>query len=224
MKLKPLSSDFSTVLFDLDGTIVDSMWMWTDIDKEYLARYDKQFYPELQREIEGMSIDETAVFFKERFDIPRTTSEMKQDWIEMSLHKYRDEVRLKPYAAEFLTFLKRHGIKTGIATSNAIEMVMACLNSNSISEYFAIIITAGDVERGKPFPDVYLHTAKCLGSAPNECIVFEDVPAGISAGRAAGMETIAVYDDFSEALTEEKIRLADHYIHDFGELMDLQAL
>ena len=64
-----------------------------------------------------------------------------------------------------------------------------------------------------------MHAANILGSRPEECIVFEDVPAGILAGKAAGMETIAVYDEFSEKLYEEKIKLADHYITDYSELL-----
>lgn len=219
MKLKKLSSDFSTVIFDLDGTIVDSMWMWTDIDIEYLARFDKPFYPQIQRDIEGMSIEETALYFQSELNVPRSTEEMIQDWVDMSLKKYRDEVRLKPYAREFISFLRSEGIKTGIATSNAIPMVEACLKSNGIYEMFDKIVSSSHVKRGKPHPDVYLHTADLLDSASEECIVFEDIPAGIIAGNAAGMETVAVYDKFSEGLTEEKMKLANLYIRDFGELL-----
>lgn len=218
MRLKRLNSDFSTVIFDLDGTVVDSMWMWTDIDIEYLARFGKEFYPQIQRDIEGMSIKETALYFQAELHVPRSIEEMMQDWIDMSIEKYRNEVKLKPYAKEFLMLLKESGIKTGIATSNALPMVEACLKSNHVYELFDRIVSASDVERGKPHPDVYLHAAELLDASPTECVVFEDIPAGIIAGNAAGMETVAVHDKFSETLTDEKRKLANLYIRDFGEL------
>ena len=110
------------VIFDLDGTLVDSMWMWTDIDIEYLARFGHPFDPEMQKEIEGMSIEETARYFKKRYNIPSTLEEIQADWIRMSIDKYRHEVPLKPYAHEFLKFLKSRSIRTAIASSNAMDM------------------------------------------------------------------------------------------------------
>ena len=139
-------NDPEAVIFDLDGTLVDSMWMWTDIDKEYLARFGYPFDKQIQREIEGMSIGETAVWFKERYHIPDSLEKIQSDWIRMSIDKYRNEVPLKPFAGEFLTFLKSRGIKTGIASSNAIYMVEACLDSLSVRDKFDIIATASEGE------------------------------------------------------------------------------
>ena len=108
------------VIFDLDGTLVDSMWMWEDIDIDYLG---------LQKAIEGMSFTETAVYFKERFGLPDSIEEIKEAWIAMSLEKYEKEVPLKPGAREFLEELAARGIPAGIATSNGREMVSAVLKS-----------------------------------------------------------------------------------------------
>lgn len=211
-------SGSEAVLFDLDGTLVDSMWMWPDIDVEYLARFGMTMPPGLQRVIEGMSFSETAVYFKDVLGIPRSLEEIKQDWEDMAFSKYAQEVRLKPYALELLKFLQSKGIKMGIATSNGAAMVDACLDHLSIRSYFQNITTACEVRRGKPFPDIYLHVAEKLGANPSSCLVFEDVPAGIRAGKAAGMRVIAVDDPFSNDVLEEKKRLADAYILSFGEL------
>ena len=207
------------VLFDLDGTLVDSMWMWKSIDIEYLARFGYDCPEDLQKSIEGMSFSETAVYFKERFSIPDTLEQMKADWTQMSIDKYRYEVPLKPGAGEFLKELKRRGIKTGIATSNGREMVDAVLKALQIEEYFDVVTTACEVAAGKPAPDIYLKVAETLGAAPEDCLVFEDVPAGILAGKRAGMEVCAVEDDFSLSMTEEKKKLADYYIKDYDELL-----
>ena len=206
-------------LFDLDGTLVDSMWMWTEIDIEYLNRFGRQFSPGLQKEIEGMSFTETAVYFKETFSIPDSIEAIKADWTRMSLDKYAHEVPLKPYAEDVLKWLKACGMKIGISTSNYREMVDACLNSLGIAHYFDAVCTACEVKRGKPSPDIYLHTADRLGAEPSGCIVFEDVPAGIRAGKAAGMTVVAVDDAFSAPEEAEKRRLADFFIRDFGELL-----
>lgn len=207
------------VLFDLDGTLVDSMWMWKAIDIEYLSHFGYDCPEDLQKSIEGMSFSETAVYFKNRFSIPDTLEQMKADWTRMSIDKYRYEVSLKPGAGEFLNELKKRGIRTGIATSNGREMVDAVLQSLQMEEYFDVVTTACEVAAGKPAPDIYLKVAEALGVSPKECLVCEDVPAGILAAKRAGMEVCAVEDDFSLGMAAEKKALADYYIKDYYELL-----
>ena len=206
-------------LFDLDGTLVDSMWMWEAIDVEYLGRYGLECPSDLQKAIEGMSFSETAVYFKERFNLPDSIEEIKQAWVEMSLEKYQKEVPVKPGVREFLEEISIRGIKAGIATSNGREMVDAVLKSLGLEQYFQVVATACEVAAGKPAPDIYLEVARRLGAKPENCLVFEDVPAGIMAGKNAGMKVIAVEDDFSETMKEEKEQLADRLIHDFYEVL-----
>lgn len=206
------------VLFDLDGTLVDSMWMWKEIDIEYLGRFGYTCPPDLQKVIEGMSFSETAEYFKSRFQIPDSIDEIKQAWIQMSIEKYRSEVPLKPGALRLLQYLEKTGKKAGIATSNGRDMVDAVLESLQIRPYFQVIATACEVAAGKPAPDIYLEVARRLGAEPSRCMVFEDVPAGILAGKRAGMAVCAVEDTFSAGMREEKQKLADFYIDDYNEL------
>lgn len=218
--LLPLIRQKKAAIFDLDGTLVDSMWMWKAIDIEYLARYGYECPPMLQREIEGMSFSETAVYFKEYFHLPDTLEQIKRAWVEMSIEKYRNEVPMKKGALGFLQYLHASGIKTGIATSNGREMVDAVLESLNLTPYFHVIKTACEVAAGKPAPDIYLKVAEDLQTAPSDCIVFEDVPAGIQAGKAAGMVVCAVEDEFSIPLRQEKEALADFFIEDYDEIMN----
>lgn len=210
------------VLFDLDGTLVDSMWMWKEIDIEYLGSFGLTCPPDLQKVIEGMSFSETAQYFKTRFGLPDSIDEIKQAWIRMSIEKYRTEVPLKPGADKLLSYLARTGKKAGIATSNGRDMVDAVLDSLKIRPYFQVIATACEVAAGKPAPDIYLEVAKRLGVKPEACMVFEDVPAGILAGKRAGMAVCAVEDAFSTGMREEKQELADFYIEDYNELFESQ--
>ena len=208
------------VIFDLDGTLVDSMWMWKSIDVEYLGRYGYDCPGDLQKEIEGMSFSETAAYFKARFRLPDTLEEIKQAWTEMSLEKYRSQVPLKPGAKDFLDYMARRGVKAGIATSNGKAMVDAVLDSLKIRPYFQVVATACEVAAGKPAPDIYLNVAGRLGVEPEECLVFEDVPAGIQAGKSAGMTVCAVEDEFSRHMQQEKREMADFYINDYYEMLE----
>ncbi len=208
------------VIFDLDGTLVDSMWMWKAIDVEFLARYGYECPEDLQKAIEGMSFSETAAYFKERFQIPDSLEEIKAAWTEMSIEKYRSQVPLKPGVKDFLDRTAHLGMKAGIATSNGRAMVDAVLDSLGIRRYFQVVATACEVAAGKPAPDIYLNVAGRLGVRPEECLVFEDIPAGIQAGKSAGMTVFAVEDEFSRHMRREKAALADYYINDYYEMLD----
>ena len=165
------------VLFDLDGTLVDSMWMWGAIDVEYLGRHGLTVYPGLQQAIEGMSFSETAAYFKEQFALPDSLDVIKAEWIAMSKEKYAHEVPLKPGAREFLEYLKSHGIKAGIATSNGRELLDAVVAGQGLAPYFQCLMTSCEAGAGKPAPDIYLKVAAELGAKPEDCLVFEDTPA-----------------------------------------------
>ena len=207
------------VIFDLDGTLMDSMWMWRDIDIEYLGRYGYTPPEGLEQVIEGMGFTETAQYFKERFQLPDSIGKIKEDWLKMAWDKYAHEVKPKPGAVDFLRAIRKKGLRVGIASSNSRDLILACLEGNQIADCFDCIVTSCDVAKGKPAPDVYLKAAELLGAEPETCLVFEDVPAGILAGKRAGMHVGAVEDVFSLSMIEGKKELADFYIRDYRELI-----
>ncbi len=209
--------DIDAVIFDMDGSLVDSMWIWKSIDAEYLGRYGIPLPETLQSEIEGMSFSETAAYFKEHFLIPDSLEEIQADWNRMAWDKYMYEVPLKQGIPEFLKGCKENGIKLGIATSNSRELVEALAGVHNLREYFTSIVTGCDVDRGKPFPDIYLKVAKQLEVSPDRCLVFEDIVPGILAGRNAGMHVCAVEDAYSIDSRDKKRQLADYYIEDYRE-------
>lgn len=208
------------VIFDLDGTLVDSMWMWKSIDIEFLGNRGFACPNDLQKEIEGMSFSETAFYFKERFKLEESLKEIKEIWTKMSIEKYRHEVPLKPGAGDFLEFIRSKGLLAGIATSNGRQIVDAVIDSLNIGQYFQVVATACEVTAGKPAPDIYLKVAKELSISPAHCLVFEDVPAGILAGKRAGMTVCAVDDEFSRDMEGEKRQLADYFIGDYYQILN----
>lgn len=212
--------DIDAVLFDLDGSLVDSMGIWKEIDIAYLGRYNILLPEGLQGEIEGMSFSETACYFKEKFRIPEDVEQIKKDWNEMAWDKYTHHVPLKDGAMEFVEYCRENGIRLGIATSNSRLLVENVMSVHGILDYFDTIVTACDVEKGKPAPDVYLEAARRCKAIPERCLVFEDIVPGILAGKAAGMKVCAVADEYSRHQEQEKRRLSDYFITDYMDIME----
>jgi 16S rRNA pseudouridine516 synthase len=207
------------IIFDMDGTLIDSMWLWKTLDVAYLSRFGLTLPEGLQHDIEGMSFSETAHYFKERFQIPDSIEQMKQDWNEMAWDLYLHKVPLKDGVYEFLCSCRKRGIKLGIATSNSPELAQSIVNVHELNPYFSCIMTSCQVSRGKPAPDIYLAVAEALNVDPKDCLVFEDIIPGILAGLNAGMEVCGVEDAYSITTREEKMALAQYYIDSFRELL-----
>ena len=207
--------DFEAVIFDLDGSLVDSMWMWKAIDIEYLGGFGIEAPKDLQKEIGGRSFVETAIYFKERFGLEDSIEKIGDDWNRMAFDKYTHEVPLKDGADKFLAICEEKGIKLGIASSNSTELIEQVLASHGIRDKFKSIKSGTEVLKGKPAPDIYLTVAKELGAEPSKCLVFEDLVDGIIAGKNAGMTVVAVSDDYSRHSDEEKKELSDMYIEDY---------
>lgn len=209
--------DKKAVIFDLDGTLINSMWVWDEIDLEFLGARGLALPEDYKRAIEGMSFTETAEYSIRRFGLTESVEELTQIWRDMARDKYAHEVTLKPGVVEFLTYCRKQGLTMGIATSNSRELAETVLRSRGLFEFIETIVTACEVKKGKPAPDVYLEAARQLHTKPEHCLVFEDIPAGILAGKRAGMAVCAVEDSHSAIHQEEKHRLADFYIEDYRE-------
>ena len=212
-------NNIKACLFDMDGTLLDSMHIWKDIDIEFLERFGYELPPTLQREIEGMSFRETACYIKDRFHLPPSIEEIMNIWNEMAFQKYSEEIFFKEGAFEFVKMLKEKGIRTAICTSNSRELVNAVAEHLGFLPYFDTIITSCEVGAGKPAPDIYLEAAKRVGVAPEHCLVFEDIVTGLTAGKRAGMKLCAVEDVYSADQKEAKKAMADYYVENYLDLL-----
>lgn len=209
------------VIFDIDGTLVDSMGVWHQIDIEYFEVLGIPMPPTIQKDIEGMSFTETAVYFKETFELTeKTVDDIKLDWVRMANEKYLYEIKAKPGAKEYMTYLKNLGVKIGVATSNDKGLAMSALTPHGFAGKVDAIRTACEVNKGKPAPDIYLKVAEDLGVAPEHCLVFEDIPNGMRAGNAAGMTVIGVEDECAKKYMDEIKGLCKYYIKDYYDLLE----
>lgn len=207
------------VIFDMDGTLIDSMGIWSDIDKTFLSERGLFVPSDLHTQVEGKSFHETAAFFKERFALPESLEEIKQIWHGMAYERYAHGMRLKEGTGRFLQILGGMHKKIGIATSNSRELTECCLRDIGVLSCFDTIVTANEVVNGKPRPDIYRKAARNLGVKPSKCIVFEDTGAGIMAGNAAGMITCAVFDEHNREKYIENCGIADFSINCFYDII-----
>jgi len=212
-------SKFKAIIFDLDGTLIDSMGLWEEIDRIYLDKFGYDLPKDLQKNIEGKSFDETAIYFKTHFNLMDDVEVIKKDWHDLAEEFYKERVRIKSSVKELLIKIKSLNMPMAIATSNSKELAMMALKTNNIEKYFDAIVTSCEVGKGKPSPDVFLETAKRLNVSPIECLVFEDTHAGVIGAKKAGMTVFAVYDRHSEDFIEKIKESADEFIFNFDEII-----
>ncbi len=209
------------IIFDLDGTLVDSMWIWPSIDDDFLAKYGLtgQEPDTFHEGMAGLSYTEVAQYFLDLFpSLPLNNEEIMDEWMEMAHDKYMTQVTPKKGVITFIRSMRDRGIRMGIATSNDLSLTMDTLGALGMAGLFDSVHSATEVAHGKPSPGIYLLVAEDLAVPPGRCLVFEDIPQGIQAGKNAGMRVCAVEDDFSAPQRDRKIEAADYYIQDFTDL------
>lgn len=211
--------NFKAAIFDLDGTLLDSMWVWEKIDIDFLAKRDLTVPDKYIAEISSKSFKEAAEYTINLFGLEEDVEDIIEEWNRMAIDMYRHHVPLKPHAKEYLFFLKENGIKLGTATALPKELYEPVLRKNGIYEFFDAFSSTHEVGYGKENPDVYLLAAKKLKSSPNCCIAFEDTMSGIKGILAAGMRPYGVYDKYSQHEQAQIQELSKRYIYSFAELL-----
>lgn len=212
--------NIKAAIFDMDGTLVDSMWVWSKIDIEFLKKRGIALPSDLKDNIEHLSFTDTAKYFKDRFKLQESIEDIMKEWNDMALEEYSKNIKLKADADRFLFSLKTAGIKIALATSNSQMLLEASLKNNGILQYFDVITTTDEVARGKNFPDIYLLTAKRLGVTSEECIVFEDILPAVKGAKAAGMKVVGVFDEYSEHQKIDIINTADYFINEYKDIIE----
>ena len=184
-------------IFDLDGTLLDSMWVWDKVDTDFLGSRGFEVPLDYQKAIAAMGFRETARYTIERFRLEGQEEDIIREWNDMAARTYHEEVAIKPYVRELLEQLKRDGIRLGVATASYASLFEMCLKRNGIYDYFQAFTETKEVARGKGFPDIYIRAAEKIGCVPEECVVFEDIHQGILAAKEGGFYTVGVYEDKS---------------------------
>lgn len=216
--MKPLSA-FRGAVFDLDGTLLDSMHIWVDIDYAFLRSRGLPEETAYFERIKQISIREAADYTIARYSLSDTPEELIAWWMEMAGRAYHDAVALKPGAHDYLMLLKEKGVRLSVATACAPELYIPALRRLGVYELFDAFASLHEVPHGKSEPDVYLLAAQRMGVPPEDCMVFDDIIDGIRGAKKGGMTVVGVYDDSSKEQRGEIESAADYYIESFTELL-----
>ncbi len=210
-------SKLKGAIFDVDGTLLDSMYIWTNTAELFLKRRGIETKADMTESFITMSLSEGATFFKENFETTETIEEIMQDINNMVQEFYFDTVVKKPFVKEFLEKLKQKNVKMCIATATDKYLIEKALERNGILEYFSEIYTCTIVGEGKTKPKIYDVALEHLGTEKENTFVFEDAHYAIKTCKNAGYNVVAISDICEEKKKEEIIELADIYVNDYQE-------
>lgn len=213
--------DLKGYIFDLDGTLLDSMPIWIKIYESLFVEHDKKMPDGYLYHVNHLSMSEGAKYTADNTDIGLTKEEITDFWKEKAQDKYANEIKLKPYAYELLSLLHEQGKMLGIATASNKDNVTPCLVNNDIMKFFHSVTSVDEVPRGKDFPDIYQRQCEKFGLSYGECAAIEDSYVGALSARKGGLLSVGVYDESGKDHNLELRNNCDIYVDSLKELVDL---
>ncbi len=211
--------DKSGFIFDFDGTLVDSMWVWDNLLIDFLRRYDYDTPDELLKEVAYMSMEQSSSHVCSLYDLPLTPKQVYQSWNDMIYDGYANEIRLKTGVKEYLERLRQQGKTLAIATANTKMLTEICLENNGVLELFDVFTYADEVGAGKSDPKIYLETLRKMNMQTCEVVLFEDILKALETAKSIGLDVVIAEDGAAEADRNSLMTLADLYINSFEELL-----
>ena len=203
-------------IFDFDGTLLDSMFIWDTIGEDYLRTLGKEPHEDLKETFMTLTLEEAAEYYREHYKVTLSVTEIVDSINAMVEGIYRTKVTLKPGVMAYLRLLKERGVKMCVATVTDRYLVEDTLERLGILHYFSDIFTCAEVGYGKDKPIIYQKALEHLGTAKEETFVFEDSLFALETAKTDGFPTVGVYD-MHESRQEEMKRLADCYVRSFEE-------
>lgn len=207
------------VIFDLDGTLLESMSVWQNELHQFLTEQGITPPAELINITKTLGTAQAIAYIVQEFHLPLSADEAYDIFLARMTIRYETDLALKPYARDYLNYLAKCAIPMSIATATPYPLAHAAIERLGLSPLFEHIITVADVGVGKHDPAIYLQSAARLGFAPNQCCVFEDSLQALKTARTAGFHTVAV-DEATAILEKDAIlQIAERYIYSFSELL-----
>jgi len=207
------------VLFDMDGVIIDSEPLWSEAERQLLARRNLRYSPQLKTAMMGRDAKEAVRLLINHYNLGEGVDEIVAERNQLIAELFKEHLQPVPHVLELLRSVRDSEIKTGLASSSPKELVDLALGRLNITGLFDLILSGDQVARGKPAPDIYLTAARELGVSNESCLVIEDAPHGVAAAKAAGMRCLAI----STSASEPELAAADRVVGDFDQV-NLQAL
>lgn len=213
---------FKAALFDLDGTLLDSLYVWKQIDRQFFESRGMEIPRNYGRTVAGMSYRECAQYTVANHLPGERWEDIVEEWMHMAQREYAENVQLKPGSSRYLRMLKRAGVKLAVATSMPERLFKPCLEHLGIVELFDALCSTEDTGgRGKASGEVFELAAKRLGVKNEDCAVFEDVLECLQGAKKVGMRAYCVKDRHSERDFPAMAQIADRML---DNLEDMRAV
>lgn len=212
--------NFKGLIFDLDGTLIDSMNVWTEIDAEFLKEYNIDMPVDFYEDIKDLSFADTAIYFSETLGIPMNHKDIMDKFNAMAREKYEKIVPLKKGVYEFISQEKKKGTKLCVATANNKELTILALKRLGIYDSMEFILTCDEICSGKGTPDIYIKCAEKMGFEISETAVFEDILRGVLSAKSAGFYVVAVKEETAFDDIDEIKKNSDMFIEDYTCLIN----
>ena len=203
-------------IFDLDGTLLDSMFIWDTIGEEYLRSLGKAPHEDLKETFMTLTLEEAAEYYREHYGVTLSVKGIVDGVNAMVEQTYRTKVTLKPGISEYLAWLKENGVRMCVATVTDRYLVEETLDRLGVRHYFSEIFTCAEVGFGKDKPVIYQKALEHLGTEKSDTYVFEDMLFALNTAKTDGFPTVGVYDRH-EAHQDELKGLSDYYVLDFTD-------
>lgn len=204
-------------IFDLDGTLIDSMPAWKSLGRNYLAGKGVSIPDKLNETLLTMTLRESAAYFIKQFSLPLTCDEAIAEMHGMIEGQYQNTLEPKEGAAEYLQMLHAQGVRMCVATATSEPLADACLTRLGLRSYFEFILSCETLGTSKNRPDVFLLAAERMGASPDKIAVYEDALYAVQTAKQAGFYTVGVYDPSSHTSREKLTQLCNRYISDYWE-------
>ena len=225
MILNEVIMRLQSAIFDMDGTLVDSMHVWRDIGPRLLRSQGIEPEEGIYEKLNLMTLRQSAQYCKDTYGLPQTVDELMDMINDIMAGFYQNEVQAKPGVHKFLSLLKMEGVGMYIATNTDRRLVEIALKRVGIGSYFRGILTCGEVGVGKSeSPEIYERAMRRLQSNKKDTVIFEDSLHGIKTAKSAGFRVCAIYDPASQADQEEIKAISDYYIRSFEEMFETKTL
>lgn len=230
--------DKKVIIFDLDGTLIDSVWIWNATDRKLL----KELSSNEDYEVEDIQHFRDAILstynkgniylnycdiLGKMFDSNLTAEQILNNRWQISTEFFK-ELSYKPEATEVLKVLKANGLKLVIATTGTKQFVDVCRNENEnikkaadFDKTFDLIVTRDDVKENKPSPDIHLKVMELLGVKPEDCLVVEDSLMGVQAAKNAGIDVVTIYDKYADNDREKINEISRYNFEDFNQMVEV---
>ena len=206
-------------IFDLDGTLLDSMPIWVNLGETVLKSLGIIPDEETTARFRTMTLTQSSYYIKDHFPLKISAEELLQLFTDTVRKGYEEEAPLKPYAMEFLKLLHSRNIPICVATASERYLTEAALKRTGVLPYLQFVITCSDIGKTKETPDIYLEAVKKLGGTPQNTVVFEDSYFSVISAKNGGFPVIAMYDECAKNEQNEIQKIADGYLESFREIL-----